>query len=178
MSGWNLFLLAQATTKKKCNWPKIDECYHHGTDETFHAGQRWKPTEWQKVFNGFVLADDPKNKTKHSNFSVLQSFMCTYTNLVLDAVNSGIVTAQNCVLNWTDNNAHNCLNHPALIGLTDATLSNWALFTSWILLNMGFIELSGSYHLKISLQTILLPDGTSGNQVHPKKCNKLSSDIS
>ena len=150
-----------------------------GTDETFHAGQGGNQLNNKAM--AFVLADDPL-KTKTGAFISLSCYYspsCVPTPIpVLDAVTipGSCTMIGDCVLGCY-NNAHIVATHPALVGLTDATLSNWScslheVFSTWDSLNYQVLAIA-----KDIAANYIAPDGTSGIPYILARGAQVISDI-
>lgn len=137
-----------------------------GTDEVFHQGQGGLQLTNKAM--AFVLADDP-GQTKTGAFI---SLSCYYHNAtagtlvpLLDAISipgSMSVTGGAFLGGGCYNNVHIVATHPALAGLTDATLSNWSCsvheaFDRWDSLNYQVLVIARDVAVNY-----VATDGTSG----------------
>lgn len=145
--------------------PSIDgNVIINGTDAVFHQGQGGLQLTNSSI--AFVLADDPF-KTKTGAYI---SLSCYYTNAcvptlipVLDAVTipGSCTMIGDCVLGCY-NNIHIVATHPALSGLTDATISNWncslhEAFVTWDSLNYQVLAIARDI-----ASNYTAPDGSQG----------------
>jgi len=137
-----------------------------GTDEVFHSGQGGNQLT-QKAM-AFVLADDPgQTKTgAYISLSCYYHFASAGTLIpILDAVSipgSMSMTGGAFLGGGCYNNAHITATHPALTGLTDATLSNWncsvhEAFDRWDSLNYQVLAIARDVAVNY-----IAPDGSQG----------------
>lgn len=152
-----------------------------GTDEDFHSGSGG--TQLANSAMAFVLADDP-GQTKTGAFI---SLSCYYHSAIagtlvplLDAVSipgSMSVTGGAFLGGGCYNNAHIVATHPALAGLTDATLSNWSCsvheaFDRWDSLNYQVLAIARDAAINY-----IAPDGSQGIPYILARGVRVLSDI-
>ena len=152
-----------------------------GTDEVFHSGQGGLMLTNSAM--AFVLADDP-GQTKTGAYI---SLSCYYHNAtagtlipVLDAVSipgSMSMTGGAFLGGGCYNNVHIVATHPALSGLTDATLSNWSCsvheaFDRWDSLNYQVLVIARDVAVNY-----VAPDGTQGIPYILARGVRVISDI-
>ncbi|MEO6695585.1 MAG: hypothetical protein ABIY50_10200, partial [Ignavibacteria bacterium] len=135
-----------------------------GSDPQFHNFQGGGQLIAKTI--AFVLADDP-GKTKTGAYICLS---CYYTGscvptpvLVLNGISipGSMNVIGDCVLGCY-NNVHITATHPALTGLTDATISNWSCslheaFSTWDSLNYQVLAIAVDI-----ASNYTAPDGTQG----------------
>ncbi|MBK7160622.1 MAG: T9SS type A sorting domain-containing protein [Ignavibacteria bacterium] len=171
-----------AAENNRTTWsPEIDgNVVIVGSDPVFHQFQGGA-TLVQKTIN-FVLSDDP-GKTKTGAYICLSCYYsstCLPTSVTvlsaLAAAGADFKVIGDCVLSCY-NDVHITATHPALTGLTDATISNWfcslhEAFTEWDSLNYQVLAIA-----KDIAVNYIAPDGTSGIPYILARGARVISDI-